>query len=180
MPQKQGTQAHAICGFGLKCQILSKLFRIQVVLPFRMTAFRCLLISFGATLMVAQAKLLPDEVVERAAAQIDQMLIADLQKSKRVPESMLNDSTFVRRAYLGIIGRIPSAEEAGAFLDDKSVSRRKALIERLVASPGFDSHLFNWTADLLRVQTRQDQYGLGWHVWQLKIMLLLISFLLDY
>jgi len=116
-------------------------------------------------MLAAQAKPLPVDVVERVAAQIDQALTADLQKSRLMPEPIVNDAIFVRRAYLGIIGRIPSAKEAGEFLDDKSVSRRDALIDRLVASPGFDSHLFNWTADLLRVQTRQDQYGLGWHVW---------------
>ena len=95
--------------FGRKHQIPSKLFRVSGVLPFRMNAFRCLLIPFGATLLVAEAKPLPQEEVERVATQIDQALIADLQKSRRVPESLVNDATFVRRAYLGIIGRIPSA-----------------------------------------------------------------------
>lgn len=124
-----------------------------------------MLILWSASLLASPAKPLPEEVVQRAAAQLDQFVTADLQAAGRMPEAIINDSTFVRRAYLGIVGRIPTASEARAFLEDSSVSRRNALIERLVASPGFDSHLFNWTADLLRVQTRQDQHGLGWQVW---------------
>ncbi len=44
----------------------------------------------------------------------------------------------------------------------------RTLVDALVSSPGFDSHLFNWTADLLRIQTNQEQFGLGWHVWLRK------------
>ena len=80
----------------------------------------------------------------------------------------MDDATFVRRSYLGIIGRIPSEKEARTFLDDRTEDKRAKLIDSLVASPGFDSHLFNWAADLLRVQTRQEQFGLGWHVWLRK------------
>ncbi len=74
----------------------------------------------------------------------------------------------MRRAYLGIIGRIPTEEETVAFFEDGSAGKRAALIDTLVASPGFDSHLFNWTADLLRLQTTQEQFGQGWHVWLRK------------
>ena len=35
----------------------------------------------------------------------------------------------------------------------------------MVKSPGYDSSAFNYFADLLRLQTTHEQYGLGWHVW---------------
>jgi hypothetical protein len=35
----------------------------------------------------------------------------------------------------------------------------------LVSSPGYESASFNYFADLLRLQTTKEQYGLGWHVW---------------
>jgi hypothetical protein len=126
---------------------------------------RCLLLLLPALLPAAGAKPLPETTVAQAAARIDRLLEDDLQLKKLTPTPLIDDATFVRRAYLGIVGRIPSAEEARAFLDDKSPTKRAALVDQLVASPGFDSHLFNWTADLLRVQTRQEQFGLGWHVW---------------
>jgi hypothetical protein len=126
---------------------------------------RCLILLLPALLPAAGAKPLPETTVAQAAARIDRLLEDDLQRAKLAPTALIDDATFVRRAYLGIVGRIPSAEEARAFLDDKSPAKRAALVDQLVASPGFDSHFFNWTADLLRLQTRQEQFGLGWHVW---------------
>ena len=124
-----------------------------------------LLPAFLALLPAIQAKPLADSVVEQAAAKIDQLLGEDLSRAKLKPAPLVDDATFLRRSYLGIVGRIPSANEARDFLDDQSTDKRDTLIDSLVASPGFDSHLFNWTADLLRVQTRQENFGLGWHVW---------------
>jgi hypothetical protein len=118
-----------------------------------------------ASCSVGLAKPLPVSTVEQAAARIDRLILENLQTAELKPTATADDATFLRRAYLGIVGRIPSAAEARGFLDDKESNKRALLVDRLVASPGFDSHLFNWTADLLRVQTRQDQFGLGWHVW---------------
>ena len=126
---------------------------------------RCLLLLLPALLPAAGAKPLPEATVAQAAARIDRLLEDDLQRAKLAPTALIDDATFVRRAYLGIVGRIPSAEEARAFLEDKTPAKRAVLVDQLVASPGFDSHFFNWTADLLRLQTRQEQFGLGWHVW---------------
>ncbi|MEO8614669.1 MAG: DUF1549 domain-containing protein, partial [Luteolibacter sp.] len=123
---------------------------------------------FLAIIPLANAKPLPEEVVAQAAARIDFLLNEDLVRANLKPNPRADDSTFVRRSYLGIVGRIPSGEEAAGFLNDTSPKKREALVEKLVASPGFDSHLFNWAADLLRVQTRQEQFGLGWHVWLRK------------
>jgi hypothetical protein len=129
---------------------------------------RCLLLLLPALFPAAGAKPLPENTVAQAAARIDRLLEDDLQRAKLAPTALIDDATFVRRAYLGIVGRIPSAEEARTFLEDKTPAKRAALVDQLVASPGFDSHFFNWTADLLRVQTRQEQFGLGWHVWLRK------------
>jgi len=130
-----------------------------------MNLSRCLLLLLPALLPAAGAKPLPEATVAQAAARIDRLLEEDLQRAKLAPTALIDDATFVRRAYLGIVGRIPSAEEAQAFLEDKTPAKRAVLVDQLVASPGFDSHFFNWTADLLRLQTRQEQFGLGWHVW---------------
>ena len=71
----------------------------------------------------------------------------------------------MRRAYINITGRIPTTEEAGSFINDGSQDKRRKLVDTLIDSEGYKSRMFNFWADLLRVQTNLDKHGLGWHVW---------------
>ena len=99
--------------------------------------------------------------VLRAAATIDQLLENDLADRELKPLPIVPDDIFVRRSYLTIVGRIPTPQEAASFLDDKAPDKRTRLIEKLANSPGYDSSAFNYFADLLRLQTTHEQYGLG-------------------
>lgn len=132
-----------------------------------MSALRTFIFTVCLLPGVLPAKELKPEVVKRAAEQIDRYLRLDYNAARIMPEARVDDGTFVRRAYLHIVGRIPSAEEAKAFIEDRSINKRTELIDKLVASPGYESHLFNWAGDLLRVKTRtgREKHGLGWHVW---------------
>ncbi len=77
---------------------------------------------------------------ERAPAlprnQLDQA-VARVGPSSAPPAS---DATFLRRAYLDLAGRIPSAETARAFLDDDQPDKRARLVARLLASEEFNDH----------------------------------------
>jgi hypothetical protein len=90
----------------------------------------------------------------QAAAEIDRLIEARLAAEQQKPNPLVDDATFLRRAYLQIVGRIPDAEEAQAFLQQKGRDRRTELVDRLFASPGHDSHEFHWLADLLRARSR--------------------------
>ena len=68
--------------------------------------------------------------------------------------ALASDETFLRRVYLDVVGRIPSLEESARFLDSKDADKRAKLIDDLLGSEGYVSHMFNWKADLLRVNTR--------------------------
>lgn len=48
---------------------------------------------------------------------------------------LCNDAEFVRRLYLDLIGRIPTADEARNFLSDTALDKRVKLIDQLLASP---------------------------------------------
>lgn len=118
-----------------------------------------------ATLPSLFAAPLSSEVVPNTARQLDEILQAGLEKLELQPNPIVDDATFLRRAYLDIIGRLPTEEEARSFLDVSGSEKRSELIDTLVASPGFDSRLFNFWSDLLRVKTNDESNGLGWHVW---------------
>ena len=51
--------------------------------------------------------------------------------------SLCDDSEFLRRVCLDLIGRIPSVTEAREFLRDSNVDKREKLIDRLLASSEF-------------------------------------------
>ncbi|GAA5496212.1 hypothetical protein Rhal01_02394 [Rubritalea halochordaticola] len=105
------------------------------------------------------------EVVKNTARGIDERIQVNNAKQGIKPNPIVDDSTFVRRAYLNIIGRIPTYQETQEFIADSTPDKRHKLVDKLVYSPGFNSKMFNFYANMLRLQTNQGQFGLGWHVW---------------
>jgi hypothetical protein len=67
---------------------------------------------------------------------------------------LMNDEQFVRRVYLDIAGRIPSYDETTAFLKDSAADKRAKLIDTLLESDGYASHMYNYMAEMLRVVDR--------------------------
>ena len=52
-----------------------------------------------------------------------------------------DDAEFLRRVFLDLAGRIPSSEEARAFLNDSAADKRAVLIDRLLASPEYSRRM---------------------------------------
>jgi hypothetical protein len=95
--------------------------------------------------------------VQAEAAAIDAHLAARWREHGVEPSPPLDDAQFVRRIHLELAGRIPTYEEAVAFLRDSSSSKRDAVIERLLASPDYVSHFYNYWADVLRLTERPQR-----------------------
>ncbi len=81
---------------------------------------------------------------------IDGFVWKKLQVLGLTPSREASDAIFLRRAFLDVIGRIPSPEETRAFLDDKAADRRSKLIDRLLDRPEYADHWANKWTDLLR------------------------------
>lgn len=64
-----------------------------------------------------------------------------------------DDAEFLRRVYLDLAGRVPTAEEARQFLADQAVDKRERLIDRLLASPEHAARM----ADMLHVMLMERQ-----------------------
>jgi hypothetical protein len=90
------------------------------------------------------------------ARRIDAIILADLEKRGQKPRTAASDLTFVRRIHLDLVGRIPTMAETQAFLADKSPERHAHLIDRLLASNGHVSHMFNYWTSLLRAREQLD------------------------
>tara|TARA_B100001115_G_scaffold8315_1_gene6275 strand:- start:5501 stop:8032 length:2532 start_codon:yes stop_codon:yes gene_type:complete len=93
---------------------------------------------------------------------IDNLVLTHLRKYNQRPNDMASDETFLRRTYLKIIGRIPTLEEGREFLEDRDRStKRRKLVDKLLASEGFNSNWFHFWADILRAKERINNNRAG-------------------
>ncbi|MDZ8119591.1 DUF1549 domain-containing protein [Pontiella sp. NLcol2] len=106
-----------------------------------------------------------NKLVRAKAREIDR-LIKLHRKANTVPKPQpATDRIFVRRAYLGIVGRIPTHDEAVSFLASRDPGKRTELIDHLFSTEGYVSHWFHFWADLLKVQTTRFPSSVYYGEW---------------
>lgn len=98
---------------------------------------------------------------------IDEHILARLEELRINPAPLADDHTFVRRIYLDLLGVLPTAEEARAFVADDSPDRRALLVDRLLTRPEF---AYTWAqkwSDLVRNEEKVlDRRGVTlFHEW---------------
>ncbi|MEZ6132258.1 MAG: DUF1549 domain-containing protein [Planctomycetaceae bacterium] len=106
--------------------------------------------------------------VRDASAQVDRLLDEGYRKNQISPNSALSDEQFVRRVYLEIGGRIPLLQEVGRFVQSKDNQKREKLIDELLGSYDYVSHMYNYWADLLRLKDHPingNQIAQPYHEW---------------
>jgi hypothetical protein len=81
---------------------------------------------------------------------IDGHVWAKLQQLGVTPSEPASDATFHRRAFLDVIGRLPTPDETRSFLADTDPQKRERLIDRLLERPEYADFWANKWADLLR------------------------------
>ena len=97
---------------------------------------------------------MPRQAIRVIAQQIDSLVQQKLDEKSQKTNRRADDETFLRCIYLDVIGRIPTLEESQSFLSSKDRNKCAALIDRLLDSPGYVSHQFNYWADVLRIKNR--------------------------
>lgn len=68
---------------------------------------------------------------------IDDKVYGRLEKLHIQPSGICDDETFLRRAYLDLVGHQPTVSEFRKFIHDKSKDKRAKLIKELIASEDF-------------------------------------------
>jgi len=98
---------------------------------------------------------------------IDRCVNEHLRELEIAPSPLCSDEVFLRRAYLDLLGRIPSPEEARRFLLDKSPQKRERLVDELLQRPEFvDFWAMKWL-DVLGVNAKKlgMDAAARFHVW---------------
>ena len=93
----------------------------------------------------------PDVFAGAARANlIDDLVLEQLQKLHLKPSPPCDDPTFLRRAFLDTIGRLPTPDEVHGYLVDSSPGKRERLVDLLLARPEFiDYWTYKWSDVLL-------------------------------
>lgn len=87
----------------------------------------------------------------KAACEIDRLVMAKLAPLGVKPV-LCSDAVFVRRAFLDVIGTLPTAAEARAFIDDAKPDKRRVLIDQLLQRDEFAVYWAMKWSDLLRIK----------------------------
>jgi len=82
---------------------------------------------------------------------IDKLVYRKLAKLGIHP-TICSDAVFVRRAFLDVIGTLPTAQEAREFIQDQDQNKRRALVNRLLEREEFADYWAMKWSDLLRVK----------------------------
>jgi hypothetical protein len=77
------------------------------------------------------------------------MIAAEWQKDGITPAPAADDATYLRRAYVDIVGTTPPPDVVKAFVADASPDKRKKLVDKLLASPEYAEHWMNYWDDVL-------------------------------
>lgn len=99
---------------------------------------------------------------------IDKHIGAELRKLRLPVSPVSRDGEFLRRIHLDLTGRLPSLEQARAFLTKPSTPEsRREVINRLIGSPDFVDLWTMHFADLLLIGGRRNSGALtdAWHQW---------------
>lgn len=81
---------------------------------------------------------------------VDDLVYRKLQSLNVLPSQGCDDATFLRRAMLDTIGRLPTPGEARQYLDDSVAGKRERLIDSLLNREEYADFWANKWADLLR------------------------------
>jgi hypothetical protein len=85
---------------------------------------------------------------QETAAAIDRHIERSLSAASLPPVGLSDDAEFLRRLYLDLTGRVPTAEQAKRFLENQQADKRPQLIDELLAKPQFG-----------------EQFGRTWREW---------------
>jgi len=83
-------------------------------------------------------------------SEIDRLVLAKWKRLGLEPSPMAQESTFHRRAFLRIIGRLPTPSETREYLESSHPGKKEKLLSNLLELPEYADFWANKWADLLR------------------------------
>lgn len=109
--------------------------------------------AFAQSFSDENRQLVPPQSIPRKNF-IDNIIFDRMAKDSIESAPLSTDEEFVRRIYLDITGRIPSATDVTTFLADTSATKRDALVDKLIGSPEYVDKWTMFFGDLYKNNAR--------------------------
>lgn len=87
-----------------------------------------------------------------AVREVDRLVAEHLQSRSLQPTGVCDDSAFLRRVTLDLIGRIPTTVEYERFIHDAPPNRRQTVVRRLLTDERFDARWAAFFGDTMRIR----------------------------
>lgn len=108
--------------------------------------------AFGVSVRAGDESVFEGAGEAVAETPLDKLVRVRLENSGIAPAPLCSDAVFLRRAYLDVIGTLPTVEAARMFLGDTEPGKRRRLVERLLERPEYADYMAMRWSDLLRVK----------------------------
>ncbi|MDD4872540.1 MAG: DUF1549 domain-containing protein [Kiritimatiellae bacterium] len=106
---------------------------------------------YAAITMLSETNLYEIAGTVTPECQIDKIVFRKLSKMGIKP-LICSDAVFVRRAFVDVIGTIPTVKEARDFIQDKDPNKRKALIDNLLERNEYADYWAMKWGDILKIK----------------------------
>jgi hypothetical protein len=93
----------------------------------------------------------------QTASQIDQLIAEEVFSETTDLALRVNHATFLRRAWLDIVGDIPAPEHVTAFLLDPAADKRERVVRELLDNPQYGQNWARYWRDVILVRRLEDR-----------------------
>jgi hypothetical protein len=94
---------------------------------------------------------------EETAREVDRLLAEEVFKPDTVLAPRIDDATFLRRAWLDIVGDTPTPEHVTAFLLDPAKDKRERVVRELLDDPQYGQNWARYWRDVIMSRKLEDR-----------------------
>jgi Protein of unknown function (DUF1549)/Protein of unknown function (DUF1553) len=94
---------------------------------------------------------------EQTARHVDRLIAEEVFTAETELAPRVNDATFLRRAWLDIVGDIPTPEHITAFLLDPDEGKRRLVVRELLADPQYGQNWARYWRDVILLRRLEDR-----------------------
>ena len=113
--------------------------------------------AFGVVAICPVATYAAKPVPHDVAAEVDKALADELLKPGVDVAPRCDDATFLRRAWLDVVGDIPAPEHVIAFALDQAADKRERVVRELLAEPQYGVNWARYWRDVIFYRRIEDR-----------------------